>query len=160
MLPLAGWCRAPGRSFSFWALVSSTVLDRQEVLCAVPITVPGRWNGPTAASFPQREGLLEQLILMEVSPCCPCPCPPQGQLCVCEQNELKSLLCSGTWSCSSHERGSIQRCQWMGSCEGDSKLSLWVLPAAPGFQGFQLNTFTEANLKEQEVAHLASCMPR
>lgn len=26
------------------------------------------------------------------------------------------------------QRGSIQRCQGMGSCEGDSKLSLWVLP--------------------------------
>lgn len=36
------------------------------------------------------------------------------------------------------QRGSIQR---MGSSEGDSTLSLWVLPAAPGFQGSQLNRF-------------------
>lgn len=36
------------------------------------------------------------------------------------------------------QRGSIQR---MGSSEGDSKLSLRVLPAAPGFQGSQLNRF-------------------
>lgn len=31
---MAGWCRAPGRSFSLWALVSSTILDRQEVIVA------------------------------------------------------------------------------------------------------------------------------
>lgn len=36
------------------------------------------------------------------------------------------------------QRGSIQR---MGSSEGDSTLSLRVLPAAPGFQGSQLNRF-------------------
>lgn len=39
------------------------------------------------------------------------------------------------------QRGSIQRCRWMGSSEGDSKLSLRVLLAAPGFQGSQLNRF-------------------
>lgn len=60
--PTGRMAQGSWRSFSLWALVSSAVLDRHEVLRAVAITVPGRWNGPTAASWPQGEGLLEQLL--------------------------------------------------------------------------------------------------
>lgn len=61
-------------------------------------------GGITAASFHRQSWTPEQLILMEVSPRSPCPCIPPWANYLCVNRMSWNLwLCSGTWSCSSHE---------------------------------------------------------